>query len=37
MKLLKLAAGFPAPSDPAEQKELAQVEASLDWRLWEGH
>ena len=30
MKLLKLAAGFPAPSDPAEQKELAQVEASLD-------
>jgi peptidyl-dipeptidase A len=30
MKLLKLAAGFPAPSDAAEQKELAQVEASLD-------
>jgi peptidyl-dipeptidase A len=30
MKLLKLAAGFPAPGDPAEQKELAQVEASLD-------
>ena len=30
MLLLKLAAGFPAPSDPAEQKELAQVEASLD-------
>jgi len=25
MLLLKLAAGFPAPSDPAEQKELAQV------------
>jgi peptidyl-dipeptidase A len=30
MLLLKLAAGFPAPSDPAEQKELAQVGASLD-------
>ena len=30
MMLLKLATGFPAPSDPAEQKELAQVEASLD-------
>jgi len=30
MLLLKLAAGFPAPSDAAEQKELAQVEASLD-------
>jgi peptidyl-dipeptidase A len=30
MLLLKLAAGFPAPSDPAEQKELAQVAASLD-------
>jgi peptidyl-dipeptidase A len=30
MKLLKLASGFPAPSDPAEQKELAQLEASLD-------
>jgi peptidyl-dipeptidase A len=30
MLLLKLAAGFPAPSDPAQQKELAQVEASLD-------
>jgi peptidyl-dipeptidase A len=30
MMLLKLAAGFPAPADPAEQKELAQVEASLD-------
>jgi len=30
MLLLKLAAGFPAPSDPSEQKELAQVEASLD-------
>jgi peptidyl-dipeptidase A len=30
MTLLKLAAGFPAPSDPAEQKELAQVLASLD-------
>src|ERR1700743_2598233 len=30
MMLLKLAAGFPAPSAPAEQKELAQVLASLD-------
>jgi peptidyl-dipeptidase A len=30
MMLLKLAAGFPAPGDPAEQKELAQIEASLD-------
>jgi peptidyl-dipeptidase A len=30
MVLLKLAAGFPAPNDPALQKELAQVEASLD-------
>jgi peptidyl-dipeptidase A len=30
MMLLKLAAGFPAPGDVAEQKELAQVAASLD-------
>jgi peptidyl-dipeptidase A len=30
MVLLKLAAGFPAPNDPAAQKELAQVAASLD-------
>jgi len=30
MVLLKLAAGFPAPDDPAAQKELAQVSASLD-------
>jgi peptidyl-dipeptidase A len=30
MMLLKLAAGFPAPADPAAQKEMAQVEASLD-------
>jgi peptidyl-dipeptidase A len=30
MMLLKLAAGFPAPSNVAEQKELAQVAASLD-------
>jgi peptidyl-dipeptidase A len=30
MLLLKLAAGFPAPSEPAAQKELAQVLASLD-------
>jgi peptidyl-dipeptidase A len=30
MLLLKLAAGFPAPSEPADQKELAQVLASLD-------
>jgi peptidyl-dipeptidase A len=30
MLLLKLSAGFPAPSDPKEQKELAQVLASLD-------
>jgi len=28
--LLELAAGFPAPDDPAAQKELAQVLASLD-------
>ena len=27
MMLLKLAAGFPAPNDPAEQKELAQVDS----------
>jgi peptidyl-dipeptidase A len=30
MLLLKLASGFPAPNDPAAQKELAQVLASLD-------
>jgi peptidyl-dipeptidase A len=30
MLLLKLAAGFPAPNEPAEQKELAQVLASLN-------
>jgi peptidyl-dipeptidase A len=30
MKLLKLAAGFPAPNNPAEQKELAETLASLD-------
>jgi peptidyl-dipeptidase A len=30
MVLLKLAAGFPAPNDPALQKELAQQLASLD-------
>jgi peptidyl-dipeptidase A len=30
MKLLKLAANFPAPDDPALQKELAQLLASLD-------
>ena len=30
MLLLKLAAGFPAPADAKEQKELAQVLASLD-------
>jgi len=30
MKLLKLAAGFPAPNNPREQKELAQILASLD-------
>jgi len=30
MTLVKLAAGFPAPNDPALQKELAQVLASLD-------
>jgi peptidyl-dipeptidase A len=30
MLLLKLSAGFPAPADPKEQKELAQVLASLD-------
>ena len=30
MLLLKLASGFPAPADPKEQKELAQVLASLD-------
>jgi peptidyl-dipeptidase A len=29
MTLLKLAAGFPAPNDPASQKELAMIEASL--------
>jgi peptidyl-dipeptidase A len=30
MLLLKLASGFPAPNDPAAQKELAQILASLD-------
>jgi peptidyl-dipeptidase A len=30
MLLLKLSSAFPAPNDPAEQKELAQVAASLD-------
>jgi peptidyl-dipeptidase A len=30
MLLLKLASSFPAPGDPKEQKELAQVLASLD-------
>ncbi len=30
MLLLKLSAGFPAPADPKDQKELAQVLASLD-------
>src|SRR5258708_402482 len=30
MKLLKLAAGFPAPNNPREQKELAGILASLD-------
>jgi peptidyl-dipeptidase A len=30
MTLLKLASGFPAPNDPASQKELALVEASLN-------
>ena len=30
MLLLKLASGFPAPNNPKEQKELAQVLASLD-------
>ena len=30
MKLLRLAAGFPAPNNAAEQKELAQILASLD-------
>jgi peptidyl-dipeptidase A len=30
MTLLKLAASFPAPNDPAAQKELALVEASLN-------
>jgi peptidyl-dipeptidase A len=30
MLLLKLAVGFPAPEDPKESKELAQVLASLD-------
>jgi peptidyl-dipeptidase A len=28
--LLELAAGFPAPDDPKAQKELAQIQASLD-------
>jgi peptidyl-dipeptidase A len=30
MLLVKLGIGFPSPSDPKEQKELAQVAASLD-------
>ncbi len=30
MKLLKLEAGFPAPNNPREQKEMAQILASLD-------
>jgi len=30
MKLLKLASGFPAPNNAAEQKELAEILASLD-------
>jgi peptidyl-dipeptidase A len=30
MLLLKLATSFPAPADPKEQKELAQIMASLD-------
>jgi peptidyl-dipeptidase A len=30
MTLLKLASGFPAPNDPALQKELAQIAASLN-------
>src|SRR5256885_17038554 len=30
MLLLKLATGFPAPNNPKEQKELAQILASLD-------
>jgi peptidyl-dipeptidase A len=30
MLLLKLASGFPAPNNPKEQKELAQISASLD-------
>src|SRR3984893_6139266 len=30
MKLLKLARGFPAPNNPAEQKELAEILVSLD-------
>jgi peptidyl-dipeptidase A len=30
MKLLKLASGFPAPNNPGEQKELAEILASLD-------
>src|SRR5882757_1632715 len=30
MKLLKLASGFPAPNNPAEQKELAEILASLE-------
>jgi peptidyl-dipeptidase A len=36
MKLLKLAAGFPAPGNLAEQKELAQVAASLDGDFGKG-
>jgi peptidyl-dipeptidase A len=36
MKLLKLAAGFPAPGNLAEQKELAQLAASLDGDFGKG-
>jgi peptidyl-dipeptidase A len=36
MKLLKLAAGFPAPGNVAEQKEMAQVAASLDGDFGKG-
>ena len=36
MTLLKLAAGFPAPNDPASQKELATIEASLSGNYGKG-
>ena len=36
MKLLKLATSFPAPSNAAEQKELAQILASLDGEYGKG-